>query len=238
MRRLGRPHISPALIAALVVLLVGGGAAVASIPAANGVISGCSRKSSGALRIIDTSKHGFAGKCRKNERYLGWSQLGPRGLQGAKGVKGAQGIKGAQGVQGAQGTQGIPGPLTTMAPPGITQHGLFNVLGYQTAGGLIGGSISFPLELAAAPIGAVEVPYLGTNPDPAHCSGTPDAPTAAAGYLCLYDRFASNAGSGANLQLVNVDDHAGASPFGVGLIAQATATGEVQVEGSWAVTAP
>jgi hypothetical protein len=117
---------------------------------------------------------------------------------------------------------------------------LFNVDGYETAGGFVGSSISFPLELASAPKW-VEVPLGGPNPSPTDCPGTPDAPAAAPGYLCLYDRISGDvySVSGANLQVQDVDGDSGTvSPFGARLSAEADQTGEVEVEGSWAVTAP
>jgi hypothetical protein len=126
-----------------------------------------------------------------------------------------------------------------MAPSGSTQYGLFNLDGYETADDFIGTSISFPLELASAPKW-VEVPFGAANPDPTDCPGTADAPAAAPGYLCLYDRISGNvlASSGLNLQVQNVDGYAGTvSRFGARLSTRAAATGEVEVEGSWAVTA-
>lgn len=57
----------------------------------------------------------------------------------------------------------------------------------------------------------------------------------------LYDRITGNvdATSGIDLQVQDVDGFAGTvSPFGARLSARAAATGEVVVEGSWAVTAP
>jgi hypothetical protein len=137
--------------------------------------------------------------------------------------------------------QGIAGPVTTTAPAGSTQRGAFVLRGYETAGQFIGSSISFPLQLAAAPIGVIEVPWA-TSPKPAHCSGTPQAPTADPGYVCLYDRFSTNVSlspNGFNLQAADVDGNGGvASTFGLRIVTRALTTGGVDVEGSWAVTAP
>ena len=135
-----------------------------------------------------------------------------------------------------------PGPTTTLAPSGSTQRGAFAVDGYAAAtGSFVRSSISYPLQLSAEPL-EVEVPYGGTNPDPAHCGGTPQAPGAARGYLCLYDRASSNVsvgGSGSNVQVSDVDGFgATTNVWGGELITRAAATGSVSVTGSWAVTAP
>ena len=104
-----------AVAAGLVGLLVAlGGVAFASIPDKNGVIHACYQKSSGVLRIIDTAKHGAAGKCGKGEKSLAFSLQGPRGLRGATG------LQGAQGVQGVQGVQGLVGPATGTAGGALT----------------------------------------------------------------------------------------------------------------------
>src|SRR5262249_36607878 len=69
------------LVVAGTVLALAGGA-VASIPDASGVIHGCYNKSSGSLRIIDSSVTG----CSSKETALTWNQVGPRGLQGVPGL--------------------------------------------------------------------------------------------------------------------------------------------------------
>jgi hypothetical protein len=164
---------------------------------------------------------------------------GATGPAGPQGSPGQTGQTGQTGQKGPTGQPGAPGPVTTMAPSGSTQTGLFNLDGYETVGNFIGGSVSFPLELASAPKW-VEIPW-GTNPDPTDCPGTVDAPAAAPGYLCLYDRISGNVdpSGGLNLQVQDVDGYAGtASRFGARLSTRAQATGEVEVEGSWAVTAP
>jgi len=161
-------------------------------------------------------------------------------LRALVGARGATGSAGAQGSPGQTGQTGQPGPVTTAAPSGSTQTGVFNVDGYETTDEFIGGSISFPLELASAPKW-VEIPWGVTNPDPTDCPGTADAPAAAPGYLCLYDRISGNVAlsSGLNLQVQNVDGYAGTvSRFGARLSTRAATTGEVEVLGSWAVTAP
>lgn len=107
MHRIIRSQPSPAMVVALIALLVAaGGAAVASIPGAHRVISACYQKKGGNLRVVDTSKRGFAGKCRKSEKSLSWNEQGPRGLDG---------VAGSQGTQGVQGLKGDPGSAVAFA---------------------------------------------------------------------------------------------------------------------------
>ena len=89
---------------ALVALLVGGTAALATIPGTGGVISGCYAKRDGALRVIDAST-----SCKSGESALNWNQAGPQGPQGQQGQQGAQGPQGQTGPQGPQGPAGVSG---------------------------------------------------------------------------------------------------------------------------------
>jgi hypothetical protein len=62
-----------------------GSVALAAIPGATGVITGCCDKKSGELRVIDAE----AGKtCKRDEQQISWNQTGPQGLPGPKGDKG------------------------------------------------------------------------------------------------------------------------------------------------------
>jgi hypothetical protein len=98
--------------AALAVLVVGGGVAMATIPDSGGVIHGCYAKpSSGAmpgnLRVVDTGQ-----SCQASETALSWNQagqLGPQGPAGPQGPVGQQGPKGDAGPQGPKGDQGPSG---------------------------------------------------------------------------------------------------------------------------------
>jgi hypothetical protein len=220
------------------------GVAAAASTSSQTVLSTCYKSKGGGLRVLGVGPHAAKARCKRGEKRLVLNQTGPRGLTGAPGAQGApgtQGSQGVQGIQGIQGIQGVPGPTTTSAPSGSTQRGSFGVEGYaHAAGDEMESTISYPLELSAAPI-AVEVPRSGTNPDPAHCPGTAEAPTAARGYLCLYDRFSGNVfqATGSNLQVGNVEGVGGTTnPWGGRIIALASAAGTVDVEGSWAVTAP
>ena len=75
-----------------------------------------------------------AGKrCKKSERPVSWSQVGPAGVDGANGApgtggapdpkgdpgaKGEPGPPGADGADGADGAQGVPGPTGPRGLPG------------------------------------------------------------------------------------------------------------------------
>jgi hypothetical protein len=92
----------------------------------------------------------------------------------------------------------------------------------------------------------VEVPNGMPNPDPTHCPGSPDAPSAASGYLCLYDALEESVAQtspGKYLEVHGIDEREGfTSPFGVFLFATPNKAGlmygSLDIEGSWAVTAP
>jgi len=192
------------------------GLAVAAPFAANGgSIQGCVKN--GLLEVVKTGK-----RCPRHSTPLPFNQVGPRGRQGI------------QGVQGSQGVQGIPGPVTTTAPSGSTQRGYINVAGSAGGFGFLATSIEFPLELSASPK-VVEVPNGLPNPDPTHCPGSIDAPSAAPGYLCLWDVVEDN------VQLIAGDYlvvNQLATPFGVGMEIQAQNPGQVNFQGFWVVTAP
>jgi hypothetical protein len=163
-----------------------------------------------------------------------------RGRRGPAGPAGQAGSPGPPGPPGPPGTTGPAGPTSVMAPSGSTQMGTVMAYGQATTAGayVARTSVSFPMRLASSPT-VVEVPEGGTA---AHCSGTPGAPSAEPGYLCIYVTNHSN-----DVQVIAGDDlypqdpgdlNFGSSPFGVLLSAEAAAAGGVLVEGSWAVTAP
>jgi hypothetical protein len=77
-------------------LLIAGVIVFASIPAANGLISGCYGSNGGRLRVIDAATE----KCLTSETPLAWNQ---RGLQGLKGDPGTNGLNGTNGTNGLNG---------------------------------------------------------------------------------------------------------------------------------------
>jgi hypothetical protein len=60
-------------------------------------LKACANKTSGAMRYISK------GSCKKTEKLLSWSQMGPQGLPG---VAGADGTNGTEGTKGATGSNG------------------------------------------------------------------------------------------------------------------------------------
>ena len=100
-------------IAATGVVLLASGIAYATIPDANGVISGCYQKSGGSLRVID----GSVTNCAKSETALNWNVQGAQGPAGPPGPAGPQGPQGPARPQGSQGEAGPPGsPMPTWRP--------------------------------------------------------------------------------------------------------------------------
>ena len=101
------PMLLSAAVGALVGMLLAGGVAFATIPGADGLISGCYEKRLGILRVIDAE----AGKrCTNLETPISWNQRGPAGQQGPPGEKGLAGDRGPQGPQGLEGPKGEGGP--------------------------------------------------------------------------------------------------------------------------------
>ena len=106
------------------------GLAMASIPAATGVITGCYAKD-GSLRVIDAPST----QCGKKEKQITWNQtgpVGPQGAQGPQGFPGAPGTPGPKGDPGLQGPQGVPGPTGVPGLPGPQgPQGVPGLSGYE-----------------------------------------------------------------------------------------------------------
>lgn len=92
-------------------------------------------------------------------------------------------------------------------------------------------SISFPGVLETAPI-AQWIPLAG--PTTAYCTGTAVSPTAAKGYLCLYESVSSNIGG--RLIATASSYTLGTDKTGVILYISAAAAGPTRVIGRWALT--
>jgi hypothetical protein len=104
-------------VSAAVVALIGGGAAVASIPDSKGVITMCVRGAS--ERVIDTAKT----HCAPGRKTVKWNAKGPKGPKGDKGVKGDPGTSGAPAAL----------PVVTEHPDGwVVGPGRYEVLGFAT----------------------------------------------------------------------------------------------------------
>src|SRR4051812_16603672 len=95
-----------ALISTSVLVAVAATIGYGTIPAANGIITGCFNKDGANLRVIDAAQT----QCNSNETKLTWNQTGPQGQMGLTGPAGPAGPTGAAGAQGIQGIQGSVGP--------------------------------------------------------------------------------------------------------------------------------
>ncbi len=116
------------------------------------------------------------------------------------------------------------------APYPAVLRGTFSVVGPASAGGQeFSNSVSFGVQFPSAPtahfINAGAVP-------PAGCSGTPAAPNASPGHLCVFEQ------TGTNVNSRNVFGVAGSpgtvSPFGFNTYIISAAAGTVYSYGSWA----
>ncbi|MDQ1687241.1 MAG: hypothetical protein QOK42_216 [Frankiaceae bacterium] len=105
----------------------------AQIPGPDGVIHSCYTRSSGAIRILDSTQ-----TCSSKETSLNWNQSGPVGPTGPKGDAGATGASGTAGTPGAAGT---PGPAGPAGPKGDTgapgQQGPAGPAAKGTVGGVL-----------------------------------------------------------------------------------------------------
>lgn len=110
---------SKAIIAAAVAggLILAGGVAYATIPAADGTIYGCYHDKGGTLRVIDDT----VSQCRSTESAISWNQTGPQGPEGLKGEDGKDGVDGVNGVDGVDGEDGAPGAKGDAGPAGTSR---------------------------------------------------------------------------------------------------------------------
>jgi hypothetical protein len=154
-------------------------AAAGGIPDSHGVIHGCFRARTGALRVVAGGV-----KCAHGERPLSWNQEGPAGAPGRAGSSGAPGAGGPRGSPGGAGEAGAAGPFPGTLPHGITVRGGWAGGSSSSAGGTAYESISFGFTFASPPT----FNYVpGPATVPAGCAGgTSEHPTALPGNLCLY----------------------------------------------------
>ena len=104
-------------------------------------------------------------------------------LYGPKGCTTA-GSWGGCGPTSLKGAQGDPWTAGGTLPANATETGILTVITASTGVGQ--GAISFPIPLAAA-LDASHVLQSGDTGFSTHCSGSASAPSADAGYLCVYD---------------------------------------------------
>ena len=136
-------------------------------------------------------------------------------------------------AKGATGLTGPAGPLLSVLSSGQTVTGSYGVEDAATTGDFHGALIAYPFPVAAAPK-FVFVPSVGSNPDTTHCAGTAAAPTAAAGFLCVYE----GVNSLADFFLANTPTGSfGAGSAGTWLQFKSNGTGTLVELGTWALTA-
>lgn len=116
-RFLGGRVLRPAVLLGAAATLAAIGIAFAAIPASDGTISGCYKKSGGSFRVID-SQAGTT--CAATENPISFSQRGPTGPKGANGPKGPTGPAGVPGPTGPKGTAGAKGAAGARGPTGPT----------------------------------------------------------------------------------------------------------------------
>jgi hypothetical protein len=180
----------------------------------------------------------------------------PKGATGATGATGAPGATGANGATGAPGPKGDTGATGLSAlntlPSGSTEHGVigadFDDPG-TTTGNDFGVDTTLPIPAPVALDDAhVFVDVTGwqdaggqtaptTADTNAGCTGTPAAPTAPAGVVCIY---VSGGDHAFNLAGNSVLFGAGASPYGFKLIWDSSSASEADtfVDATWAYKAP
>lgn len=188
---------------------------------------------------------------------------GPAGSAGPKGETGAPGAPGTKGQNGATGPQGAPG-LSGWAeklPPGKTLTGMYAASTYAPGAfeGKARTSVNFPFRVENGAGEGPKVHYIkaptkeeihkGEFPTPpAGCTGTYLKPGALEGNLCIFSYQEANITTLVNGGIPYICDftreegcpsapYTNASPIGFSLAALAGATGEVEIQGTWTVTA-
>jgi hypothetical protein len=178
---------------------------------------------------------------------------GPAGPQGPAGTAGKEGARGAQGEPGENGQDGEDGACsesvpTCVLPSKATLTGDWSFFA-PTGGKADFALISFPLQVgntdAEKPtpvwIGLPEWLSTGETYDTADCPGTVEEPKANPGFLCIYVKRLTNAGSFARHTPSNASFGGGSTgDVNSGLNLEfklITTTEEAIGDGSWAVTA-
>ena len=148
MKRILSVRATPAIVAGIVGLLIGGGG-YAIAAGGGGKVSACVHKANGILYIRS--------KCQRGDRKISWSKVGPRGAAGAVGARGPAGANGAAGAAGGIGPAG-PVKLETVTsaaipnPPGQTGGTVRCPAGEFATGGGISGSTTTQSANASYPL--------------------------------------------------------------------------------------
>jgi hypothetical protein len=176
------------------------------------------------------------------------------GTNGTDGTDGTNGHEGKQGIQGIQGVQGEPWTAGGTLPAGKTETGTWGFSTAHVVDGLAPISFTIPLpeKKGAASKGEAleesQVHYLKFEETlTGKCEGTVEAPSAAPGNLCVYERESEGlnpnpAGTsifvpGKNANVGPPGQGASVSGAMVYMLLEA-GTEPAHAYGSWAVTAP
>jgi hypothetical protein len=146
-----------------------------------------------------------------------------------------------RGKRGPQGPRGVAGPYPASLPSHRTITGAW-AAGNTAVGATVGSSqFSYSASTFAFPFATAPTPVIiydaADNEDPVHCTGTPAAPAAAPGYLCVYVSYSKDIDT-LSLYDPATANFGAASKFGWGLVAKSTNGGNVVAQGTWAATAP
>jgi hypothetical protein len=163
---------------------------------------------------------------------------GPAGPPGAAGVKGETGAPGAPGPKGERGEPGEEGPegksgFTATLPAGESETGDWTappLAENQTA--FV--ALSFAIPLASG-LDESHVVVVGNAGNGTECPGNAEEPSAAAGFICIYEGRVSNVHVFGVFKVLAFAP--GTSRSGGVLLVEATGASN-SAEGSWAVTAP
>lgn len=229
--RMGRP--TPATVLALIALVFA--MAGTGIAAKSYVISSSAQIKNGAVTGADVRNSSLTGRDVKNRSLTAADFAGS--VQGPAGAAGPAGPAGPQGAQGSKGDRGVSAWETI--PSGVTVTGAETVWMPSAGNDAL---YSFSIDLGArAPAALTDaaVNFSGAQSlflldGDLSCTGSPAAPTAPAGKVCLY-----LAG-----QQLNIEDFEGvAQPVGGDLGFQVrwhatSAVNTMRWTATWAYTAP
>jgi hypothetical protein len=152
---------------------------------------------------------------------------GPRGAMGATGATGATGAGGAIGPQGPAGTAGQDLTYTTTLQTGQTLTGVYSTAG-PVSGGWMAATIEFRPRLPAN-IPSANFHYVGAAN--ANCPGPGQA---AAGHMCVYERWINAATYNTHLDPASSNSGGPITTQGVSLIWD-TSSAFANTRGVWAV---
>ena len=153
---------------------------------------------------------------------------------------GAPGPQGPAGGDGAPGSKGDPGPVLDVVPSGKTIRGVYDVGGSSSAANdIISGGVTFPIPMPAR----LKTHFVaaGAVPPSPCAGGTPQAPRADPGQLCVFENASLGTGPTLPSDILDPATNEGevTNVAGFGIFFRATvASTYVGSRGTWAATAP